>query len=225
MGLDMYLHRMPRYKDCGVNDVCNIEEYLYWADKKKDPTSNAKKHTLKEWAGIDYRSIRRDAISFYRQHYKTQYSEWDEKKEYPFKSLKEEVGYWRKANQIHNWFVQNVQNMVDDCGVYEVSEEQLKELLDVCRKVLTACTMVPGKVHTGTRYMNGQTEELYEDGLVVLDKNTALELLPPARGFFFGSCAIDQYYVEDVADTIKIIENVLATTDFKTQIVAYHASW
>jgi len=27
----------------------------------------------------------------------------------------EEVGYWRKANQIHNWFVENVQNGIDEC--------------------------------------------------------------------------------------------------------------
>ena len=29
-----------------------------------------------------------------------------------------EVLMWRKANAIHNWFVQNVQKGVDDCGVY-----------------------------------------------------------------------------------------------------------
>ena len=28
----------------------------------------------------------------------------------------EEVGYWRKANAIHGWFVRNVQNGKDDCG-------------------------------------------------------------------------------------------------------------
>ena len=26
------------------------------------------------------------------------------------------VGYWRKANAIHNWFVENVQKYDDDCG-------------------------------------------------------------------------------------------------------------
>jgi hypothetical protein len=25
-------------------------------------------------------------------------------------NIEEEVGYWRKANQIHRWFVENVQN-------------------------------------------------------------------------------------------------------------------
>jgi hypothetical protein len=50
--------------------------------------------------------------------------------------VEEEVGYWRKSNQIHNWFVQNVQDGTDDCGTYFVSEEQLEELLELCKKVL-----------------------------------------------------------------------------------------
>lgn len=48
----------------------------------------------------------------------------------------EEVGYWRKANHIHNWFVQNVQNGVDDCKSYYVEIKDLKELLDVCKQVV-----------------------------------------------------------------------------------------
>lgn len=35
----------------------------------------------------------------------------------------------------------------------------------------------------------------------------------------------DEYYVSDIVDTIKIIENVLATTDFETQMVFYVSSW
>jgi hypothetical protein len=45
------------------------------------------------------------------------------------------VGYWRKSNQIHNWFVQNVQDGEDDCEEYYVSREQLTELLDTCKKI------------------------------------------------------------------------------------------
>jgi hypothetical protein len=40
--------------------------------------------------------------------------------------------YWRKANQIHNWFVTNVQNGEDNCGEYYVSQDKLKELLIIC---------------------------------------------------------------------------------------------
>lgn len=36
--------------------------------------------------------------------------------------------YWRKANQIHKWFVDNVQQGNDDCGEYYVSHSKLSEL-------------------------------------------------------------------------------------------------
>lgn len=52
------------------------------------------------------------------------------------KEITAEVGYWRKANAIHKWFVDNVQNGNDDCGDYEVSKEQLKQLLDTINEVL-----------------------------------------------------------------------------------------
>lgn len=46
----------------------------------------------------------------------------------------EEVGYWRKANAIHGWFVANVQGGKDDCGEYYVSYEKLQELKNLCMK-------------------------------------------------------------------------------------------
>jgi hypothetical protein len=44
--------------------------------------------------------------------------------------------YWRKANAIHKWFVDNVQEGVDDHREFEVSLEQLEELLEVIEEVL-----------------------------------------------------------------------------------------
>jgi len=46
------------------------------------------------------------------------------------------VGYWRKANQIHGWFVDNVQGGEDDCREYGVSREQLQELLQLCKEAV-----------------------------------------------------------------------------------------
>jgi len=51
-------------------------------------------------------------------------------------SVEVTCAYWRKANQIHNWFVVNVQHGEDNCGQYEVWHEQLKELLTLCQKAL-----------------------------------------------------------------------------------------
>ncbi len=47
-----------------------------------------------------------------------------------------EVAYWRKANAIHKWFVDNVQEGNDDCGNYYVPREKLKELLELIETVL-----------------------------------------------------------------------------------------
>lgn len=47
-----------------------------------------------------------------------------------------EVGYWRKANQIHRWFVENIQEGIDECQESYVSRDDLEELLNLCKTVL-----------------------------------------------------------------------------------------
>jgi len=51
-------------------------------------------------------------------------------------TLEVQVAYWRKANHIHKWFVDHVQNGNDDCEEYRVSRDQLQLLLDNCKLVL-----------------------------------------------------------------------------------------
>lgn len=46
------------------------------------------------------------------------------------------IAYWRKANHIHKWFVDNCANGEDDCKPVYVSREKIKELLDTCKAVL-----------------------------------------------------------------------------------------
>ena len=46
------------------------------------------------------------------------------------------AAYWRKANQVHNWFVQNVQDGVDECQPSEIGFDTLAELREVCETVL-----------------------------------------------------------------------------------------
>lgn len=47
-----------------------------------------------------------------------------------------EFMYWRKANAIHQWFVDNVQEGEDDCGEYSVREEHLVALRNACQSVI-----------------------------------------------------------------------------------------
>lgn len=48
----------------------------------------------------------------------------------------EEIGYWRKANAIHNWFVKTCQDGIDECKKTLVTKDQLQELLELCNRVI-----------------------------------------------------------------------------------------
>ena len=133
----------------------------------------------------------------------------------------EEVGYWRKANQIHNWFVQNVQEGTDDCGEYDVTREQLSELLGICRQILDEVRVSEGEIRNGKRYQNGVWEDIIETGFVVENPEVCEALLPSTSGFFFGSTDYDEYYMEDIRNTVEILEKVLGEEgDF-----VYRSSW
>jgi hypothetical protein len=110
-----------------------------------------------------------------------------------FANLEVQVAYWRKSNQIHSWFVKNVQGGVDNCEEYHVTRDQLQLLLDNCK-------------------------------LVLINKEEAPNLLPPQEGFFFGSYEYDEYYWQDIQDTIDQLEKILneypQDWDFK-----YQSSW
>ena len=112
------------------------------------------------------------------------------------KLVTEEVAYWRKANHIHNWFVNNVQNGVDDCGTYDVSTGDLSELIKLCEGVL----------------------EKRDDAFSKAN-------LPTTSGFLFGSTEYDEYYYNDVEHTIGMLKPLVEAdadgwSDFK-----YHSSW
>lgn len=53
----------------------------------------------------------------------------------PVRSISVEIMTWRKANQIHQWFVDNVQDGDDDCKRYFVSLDKLRELVTLCQVV------------------------------------------------------------------------------------------
>ena len=141
-------------------------------------------------------------------------------------SLFEEVAYWRKANQIHNYFVENVQSGVDDCGEYLVSKENIIDLIEKCLQVIKSTKLVKGKVHSYTSYNeNGEREEHFEDGYVLEDTFIADMVLPTTSGFFFGSTNYDEYYWQDLLFTIKICGDILSNTDFENEYLVYESSW
>lgn len=105
MGLDMYLSKCPKVNK--IEDLKTIQEFLNSTPNKLEAVET----TIKDqglW-GITLN---------YNSH---------------FISMLIEVGYWRKFNALHNWFVQNIQSGEDDCDYYLLSEDnfyKLKELIN-----------------------------------------------------------------------------------------------
>jgi hypothetical protein len=110
------------------------------------------------------------------------------------KNIRFELAYWRKANAIHAWFVNNVQEGKDECQSSYVSLEDLETLREVCAKVLA-------------------------------NKELAAELLPTAKGFFFGDTSYNEYYFEDVKRTLQKLDKILSNPNAKSWWITYTASW
>jgi len=146
--------------------------------------------------------------------------------------IEERVGYWRKANQIHNWFVKNIQNGVDNCGEYELPKEKAIELLSICKEIKEKCVLTDGKVRNG-QVANAETKgefvDVIEDGKLMSNSHIAAKLLPSSSGFFFGSTDYDQYYMQDIDDTIEILETILGESDpnkgYFSEEIYYRSSW
>lgn len=69
-----------------------------------------------------------------------------------------EIGYWRKANAIHKWFVDNVQDGIDDCKNYFVDPSQLEELKELCQEVLNNPKKAKELLPTESGFFFGPTE-------------------------------------------------------------------
>lgn len=106
----------------------------------------------------------------------------------------EEVMYWRKANQIREWFVNNLLDVVENCKRTPVYLSDLEELVETCETVLA-------------------------------DHSKAKELLPTSSGFFFGGTEYDEWYYQDLEETVEGLKRVIEETDWETEDVAYFEWW
>ena len=107
--------------------------------------------------------------------FKQEYSYLDlEPQEITFKIMT-----WRKANAIHKWFVNNVQDGDDDCSKRSsVSTEDMKYLLGLVTEVLS-------------------------------DHSKAKMLLPTQAGFFYGDTEYGDWYFENLKETETILKEAL----------------
>jgi hypothetical protein len=194
MGLDMYLYRYPRI--AGLTGK-QYDEISLLASDSGTETRVEGEVTYYRYVGlkgaIDFASqldfVTEDQNDLLNKHVH----------EVPIGNSSivrfgDKVGQWRKANAIHKWFVDNVQNGVDDCSSYSVHMGDLVKLRSLVMRVLK-------------------------------DSSLAMELLPPASGFFFGSTEIDDWYWEDLKHTFKTISEVLDKMDWDNKVLMYQSSW
>lgn len=137
------------------------------------------------------------------------------------KYIEEEGAYWRKANQIHRWFVDNVQNGEDDCREYYVSKEQLEELLEACKKDVEYLDSLEFTYSDEQEDFFTKEKFKYKKYQNIEEENLNL---PTQGGFFFGSTEYDEYYYKDLQDTVKMLEELLTNDDSNIEY-CYQASW
>ena len=73
-------------------------------------------------------------------------------------TITEEAMYWRKANAIHNWFVEHVQHGEDDCRKYWVAVETLIELRKTIKRVLQNHKLAGELLPTSAGFFFGETD-------------------------------------------------------------------
>lgn len=164
--------------------------------------------TADVYVGAKWHNVKTKSIVVSKRH-RVEFSEGEkddfkEVNKFPtakISSISYDVGYWRKVNCVHKWFVDNVQGGVDNCERYRVDDEKLVELKGLCEKLLT----------------NKNKEE-------------ALKLLPPQDGFFFGATNTDdnefwKWYWADLEDTVKQLEEALKFGKKYCATFYYQSSW
>lgn len=163
MGLDMYLNKAKRINNATAREIGVAGDYLDWLLRP----SKYKHSTMYKWCGVNISEVNMTVVDEYRYEYQTRYYAWDDEHKYGHLGLFDGVGYWRKANAIHKWFVENVQNGEDDCGTYEVTKDQLEELLSVCKKVKNSPRRAEELLPAQSGFFFGSTEydEWYMDNI------------------------------------------------------------
>lgn len=108
-----------------------------------------------------------------------------------------EIAYWRKANAVRRWFVDNCgYNENSNCEYFEIDKNDIYALL--------------------------------RDAIDVYNKHDAeysARILPTSMGFFFGDTEYDEWYYDNIGNTIRQLSEVLTTVDWEEEDVYYYEWW
>lgn len=133
MGLDMHLYSFPRIEGMNLDEIRSADIHLSELEVEKGAIYEKIKDYIKRFEELDF--------------------SWC--------CIRAEIATWRKANQIHHWFVETVQNGKDDMCSYEVSKENLQDLYTSCVNVLLKRKTPHNELPTRTGPFFGSTS--YDD--------------------------------------------------------------
>jgi len=91
-------------------------------------------------------------------------------------SREREIAYWRKFNALHDWFVINVQDDIDNCRPHIVTPDKLQELKQVLMRLTPE--NAPELFPTTPGFFFGSTEygeQYWADVKATIDLLTSLE--------------------------------------------------
>jgi hypothetical protein len=149
----------------GLDMYLNAKKYM---SKYFDPTDSDKIKSINELFGI----------------------EGEEDSDFGAQEVTFRVAYWRKANAIHKWFVDNCQDGIDECQEVCVPKEKLQELLELCKEIIAEPKTASDKLPTESGFFFGGTDydNWYMDDLEYTVKRLEKILNDPVlsnMGFYY----------------------------------------
>lgn len=103
-------------------------------------------------------------VNFYPKELK-EIAEKQDKRNFLSKTVQYQIGYWRKANAVHRFFVEKCANGEDDCRDIYVTLDHLKELYNLVKQVLNNKDSAEELLPTQDGFFFGSTdydEEYYK---------------------------------------------------------------
>lgn len=158
MGLDMYMYKTKKIDGFTAEDYEKINAVI---ENQVETEEDLKIIDLEKETGIKGANALLESVNLRGSAF-TWYSIFND------------VGYWRKANQIHKWFVENVQEGIDNCQLSMVTKDKLEELYEIVNEVKDDSYKAAELLPTASGFFFGSTEygEWYQE-----DVKTTLTIL------------------------------------------------
>lgn len=220
MALTMYLIKAPRYQNIltdeyetiPLDDLVLIDKYFFWSMRRAEGKTDA--YTLEKWCGIPESKLpHKYVVNYYREFFVEKRFYKEHIGNVSGFSIFTQAARIVKANQVFNWFIQNVMEGKADRDYHEISKAQLEALFDACGKVKAGCLL---------QEIDGNGENKY-----IVDEEIGKQHLPlmEETGYFFGPDKYNSIYAMQVINMHVVVKQILDTTDFTKEIVYVNAIW